>query len=279
MSWIVQAPVARAESFPGRNVLLSVEASDIAASTRPGQFVMAALQQHSSIPSPLLKRALAVYAIETEEGAPSRINLLLKVIGEGTRQLAQARPGDHLALLGPLGNGFQWEASGGKSHLIVAGGIGIASVLLLAQQLRNEGQDVHLIYGARSGRDLVGLEDFQKLDMDVITTTEDGSQGMHGLVTDGLQQLWSRIDPGTTTLYVCGPNPMMQAVSRLAAERSVSCQISVEVKMACGFGVCLGCSVKTRDSYRLACTHGPVFDAGRFVWEESQASFETVRAP
>ncbi len=267
MTWILEAPVQRVEQYPGANFLLQARAPEIARASTPGQFVMAApAQPHRHYPSPLLKRALAVYSADPQSGS---LGLLVKAVGDGTRSLARLRPGDRLDLVGPLGNGFDW--TGGGEHLIVAGGIGIASVLLLARELSRARKRTALIYGARTAADLVGLEDFQRLGLEIVTTTEDGSHGLQGRVTDGLQQLWTRISPASSRLYVCGPTPMMKAVSELADRRGAACQISVEVKMACGFGVCLGCSVKTLDGFRLACTHGPVFDSSRFVWEPREA--------
>jgi dihydroorotate dehydrogenase electron transfer subunit len=123
---------------------------------------------------------------------------------------------------------------------------------------------------------MVGLEDFRQLEIPVIPTTEDGTLGRRGLVTAALGDCLAELPAALANLYTCGPNPMMQAVSAMAKERGIPCQISVEMKMACGFGVCLGCTVKTRGSYRLACTHGPVFDADDFVWE-TVMSGEAVR--
>lgn len=272
----LHAPVQRLERYPGDNFLIAVEAPKIAAACKPGQFVMAALEEPLSHPAPLLKRALAVYSVEEHEGLPHRITLLIKRVGDGTTRLLNARPGDRLSLVGPLGNGFELDSEPGGSHLVVAGGIGIASVFLAVQALSRAGEDVRLIYGARTSRDLVGLDDFRRLDIPITATTEDGSQGLHGLVTEGLREVLAEVGANRCALYVCGPNPMMEAVAAIASQRNIPCQISVEVKMACGFGVCLGCSVKTVQGYRLACTHGPVFEADTFIWEP--APQESVRA-
>ncbi len=266
MAHVLEAPVLQRIVLPRDNFMLELEAPALAPEVRPGQFVMASPCDGLSLPNPLLKRALAVYSV-ADGDAPSRIRLLLKVVGDGTRRLADAQPGSVLGLVGPLGNGFDLEAGKGRINLILAGGIGIASVFLLAEQLARSGEVVELLYGARTSRDLVGLSDFEKLGIPVLVTTEDGTRGLEGLITRGLEQCFERFPAEHLNLYTCGPNPMMQAVSRLAAEHRVPCQISVETKMACGFGVCLGCSVKTLDSYRLACTHGPVFRAETFVWE------------
>jgi dihydroorotate dehydrogenase electron transfer subunit len=262
---VVQAPVVGSVGYPGFNHLLALRSREIAASAKPGQFVMAGLVDCPS--APLLKRALAVYSIPRPAGDGSILTLLIKVVGLGTRLLAALREGDQVSLIGPLGNGFDTSRAKGRVSVVVAGGVGIASVFLLAKELSEAGEEVHLLYGARRARDLVGLEDFQDLGIQVQVATEDGSRGIRGLVTQILEPYFRRYPAQRLALYTCGPNPMMQAVSRLASTHGVDCQVSVETPMACGFGVCLGCSVRTVHSYRLACTRGPVFDAREVVWD------------
>ena len=268
MSHILEAEVVESVRLAGPNFLLSVRAPEIAANVRPGQFVMASVADGLSLPHPLLKRARAVFSVEPEEGLPSIITLLVKVVGDGTRRLASMLPDERMNLIGPLGNGFSSTGPPDRVHLLAAGGIGIASFYLLAEELRRSGQDVHLLFGARTAQDLVGLEYFERLRIPILLTTEDGSAGVKGLITGGLEQYLRKFVDRTTALYVCGPDRMMQAVSALASLQQIPCQISVESKMACGFGVCLGCTVETVDSYRLACSDGPVFDAEKFIWQE-----------
>lgn len=263
----VRAPLTENHQFSNGNHILTVQAPEIARQALPGQFVMAAAATEGSIPYPLLKRALAVYSVSEDR---SSLRLLLKVIGEGTRRLSELRNGEALELVGPLGNGFDLERGRGRLNLLVVGGTGIASVLLLARKLLDQGDETILIYGGRTGADLVGLDDFIGLEIPVLVTTEDGSRGTRGLVTDALRETLNRNKERSLNVYTCGPNAMMEAVWKMAEPRSVPCQVSVEVKMACGFGVCLGCTVKTTESYRLACTHGPVFNAETFIWEKSR---------
>jgi dihydroorotate dehydrogenase electron transfer subunit len=264
-----QAPVTAIRALPKGNYMLVVEAPEIARTSLPGQFVMVAVAGQSVVPNPLLKRALAVYTVPDRKTGASKITLLLRVVGEGTQRLAEVRSGALLDLVGPLGNGFDLGRARARVSLLVVGGTGIASVYLLAEQLLREGEEVRLIYGGRSAEDLVGLQEFQALDLPIIVTTEDGSLGIRGLVTEGLRLELQEVPGQLANIYTCGPTPMMQAVSELAVKGSIPCQLSVEVKMACGFGVCLGCTVKTKGSYRLACTHGPVFDAADFEWERT----------
>lgn len=242
---------------------LTLECPEIAASAKPGQFVMASVESIDEVPSPILKRALAVYSTGHDS-----FSLLVRIEGDGTRKICQVAPGNRLNLVGPLGNGFDLERAAGTCSIIAAGGSGIASVYLLARELRNRGEQVCLVYGGKSSSDLAGLEDFRALNIPLHTAAEDGSSGYRGLVTGALLQVLAGLEGKALNIYACGPNPMMQAVSALAAERTIPCQISVEIKMACGFGVCLGCAVKTVRGNRLACTHGPVFDAREFIWED-----------
>ena len=265
---MVQAPVVGNVGFPGSNHLLALRSREIAGSAKPGQFVMAGLVDAPS--DPLLKRALAVYSIPRTAGDGGVVTLLIKVVGPGTRRLAALREGERVSMIGPLGNGFDTSRSRGRVTVLVAGGVGIASVYLLAKRLSEAGEEVHLLYGARRARDLVGLRDFQELEVRVHVATEDGSRGFRGLVTQLLEPYFRRYPAPGLALYTCGPNPMMKAVSRLASTHGAGCQVSVETPMACGFGVCLGCSVRTVRSYRLACTHGPVFDAREVVWDAAE---------
>lgn len=267
----IKVPVVENRQHSHDSFLLAVRAPEIAQSTLPGQFVMVAAADHGAVPAPLLKRALAVYSVHEEDGRPTVVTFLVKIVGEGTQRLRSVRPGEYLDLVGPLGNGFDLEWGKGKISLLVAGGTGIASVFLLAKGWARAGEEVHLVYGGRTADHLIGLEDFKRLEIPVFLTTEDGSLGYQGLVTQGLELYMERFPTKHLNICTCGPNAMMEAVTALAKERGIPCQISVESKMACGFGVCLGCTVKTTDSYRLACTHGPVFNGASFVWEGSSS--------
>lgn len=260
-----RAPVLALRRLANDHFLLAVQAGEIARTCRPGQFVMVAGDDGMQVPSPLLKRALAVYSTRFESSREA-VTLLFKVIGDGTRRLASLHEGDRVNLIGPLGNGFDAREAAGRTTVLVAGGIGIASFLLLAENLQSSGEAVSLVFGGRTQHDLVGLEDFRRIGIPVQVTTDDGSLGIHGLVTDGLEKALQGARNGDPIVLACGPTPMMRAVARMAAERRIPCRISVENRMACGFGVCLGCTVKLRQGYRLACTHGPVFDAEAFVW-------------
>ncbi|GAB4243555.1 MAG: dihydroorotate dehydrogenase electron transfer subunit [Acidobacteriota bacterium] len=273
---LTQGTVLENRTFAGAAVL-TVEAPEIARQVRPGQFVMAACARDSEIPFPLLKRALAVFTLPDRDAERRLITLLIKIVGDGTRRLAAAAPGTRLDLVGPLGNGFTLEGTERTRNWIVAGGSGLASVYLLAEELQRRGASVEVMAGGRTAGDLEFLEPFERLGVPLWITTEDGSRGRRGLVTAVLDERLGQVasERSSLRLFTCGPMAMMQEVTRRAQERAIPCQLSVEVKMACGFGVCLGCSVKTRQGYRLACTDGPVFSATEFCWESPRGEEAT----
>lgn len=268
---VVVAPVVANEKLPRDNWLLTVRAPEIAESGAAGQFVMASEGGPLSLPFPLLRRALAIYSIGVEGQHPTTVRLLVKTVGDGTRRLASLGPGDRMNLIGPLGRGFEIDEEPNLIHVLLAGGVGIASVFLLAERLANRGDEVHLVYGGRCRDDLVCLGDFERLGLTIALATEDGSAGAKGLITDALRAHTAGLPRNRLRFYACGPNPMLRAVSRLSAEGGIPCQVSVETRMGCGFGVCLGCTVRTTNAYRLACQHGPVFASDELIWEEESA--------
>lgn len=229
---------------------------------RPGQFVML---RGSDPADPLLPRPFSICRLVEQDGAVAGIEILYKVVGEGTRKLARLAPGERLSLLGPLGKGFAPPPATVRS-LLVAGGIGVAPMVFLARDLAAGGVDpqtVEVLLGGRTRDDLLCREDFETLGISVRTTTDDGSEGEHGLVTAPLERaLRAATPPGI--VYACGPLPMLRGVARLARAGGVACQVSIETVMACGMGACLGCAVedgRTDARYRHACIDGPVFDA------------------
>lgn len=262
MMRVSRVPVADSLSLANGNHKLIVQAPELASDCRAGQFAMVSPGRTSSVPAPLLKRALAVYRVSDQ-----KVTFLLRVVGDGTAALAGLRPGDTVELVGPLGNGFELGEGAGMRYL-VAGGIGIASFYLLAEELAQTNRPVCLVYGARTSADLVGIEDFEALGIPACVSTEDGSRGDEGLVLMALERACAQHGLGDARLDVCGPTAMMRAVAEWGVQRGIPAGISVENRMACGFGVCLGCTVKTAGGFRLACTHGPVFDAEGFVWED-----------
>jgi dihydroorotate dehydrogenase electron transfer subunit len=264
----VDAGVLENHGDGGGNYRLRLEVPDWPGA-EPGQFAMlsAGGASEAERTDPLLPRPMAVYRGHapgrTEE--PAQVEFLLKVSGRGTRLLADARPGESVRLVGPLGRGFAPIRDGHRA-VLVGGGTGVASLYELAARAVARAQ-VDVILGARSAGDLMGADDFEALDVAFQVTTEDGSRGRAGRVIDGLEALLasSRVP---TTVYACGPTPMMRACAEIAARAGAVCQVSLENTMACGFGVCLGCAVPVRKGgYSLICRSGPVYAADQVVWE------------
>jgi dihydroorotate dehydrogenase electron transfer subunit len=213
----------------------------------PGEFVM--IRGDWGV-HPVLPRAFSL----VESGATGSV--LVKAIGEGTERLAAMVAGDELVVFGPLGNGYQVQAN---TPVLVAGGVGVAPLLFLAQQLAASGTRPIFLYGARTEDDLP-LADQIAAVADLIITTENGVVGEKGLITAPLKRILS--EHRDVTVYSCGPDGMLQAVAREAAATGVHCQVALEAPMACGMGTCKGCAVMSTDgTYKYVCSDGPVFAA------------------
>lgn len=249
----------------------------------PGQFVMLRL---AGCDDPLLGRPLALYdTVLSSGGEPMAIDVVYLVMGKMTSRLAQYRSGQTLDVWGPLGNGFSPQP---VEHLImVAGGIGQTPFMAVGREylgLREYGeppreltksQKVTLCYGVRRAEYLAGVDDFRAIGIDVRLSTDDGSAGRHGFVTDLLRDVLTEsaaeAGGGRRRIVCCGPEKMMEAVAHIAHEAAVPCQVSLETPMACGIGICFSCVTKVRQldsewDYRRTCVEGPVFDAEQIVW-------------
>ena len=241
----------------------------------PGQFVMVGAGAEASVPrqDPLLPRPMAVYRdLGRVDGCVAderAVELLYRVVGRGTTLLSEAEPGETISIVGPLGEGFPVEA-GAAPALLAGGGTGIASLYELARALAAVGRPVVIMLGARSQADLIGRDDFAVLEsegVELVCTTEDGSAGIRGRVTEPLGERLVRAG-GSATVFAVGPTPMMRACGELAASHNTACLVSLENPMACGFGVCLGCAAPRREGgFSLVCKTGPVFDAREIAWE------------
>jgi dihydroorotate dehydrogenase electron transfer subunit len=265
MPFDTPAPVLRHDALNRDHFLLTLECPTIAREARAGQFVM--LQSRPGF-EPLLRRPMSVCRVLP--GRRGRIQILYKVVGEGTRYLSQQPVGALVPTLGPLGNGFRLPPKGTKP-LLVSGGVGIAIFPFLVETLRAARRDTPLlVYGARSRRDLVVLDFFRKKRVPVRLATEDGSAGTKGYVTRILAPLLSGGRDAPLEIFACGPTPMLKSVGALALEAGVPCQLALESQMPCGIGVCLGCVTRCPPDrrgpiYRRVCTEGPVFRADEVV--------------
>jgi dihydroorotate dehydrogenase electron transfer subunit len=252
----VTLPLLRRESMGGLYHVLTFDDPE-GSLAEAGQFVMVRGAEWGD--APLLPRPMSYLTAGT---TPS---VLIKVIGEGTLRMGRAEPGEPYTLLGPLGR--PWRApTPGRRPVLVAGGVGLAPLLFLARKLvENGGQKPIAVYGGRSARDLP-LDDELAALAELHVTTEDGSRGVKGRVTDVLGELLG----AGKEVFTCGPDRMMAKVAELCAQRDVPCEASLETPMACGYGVCLGCPVPTTDSgYLYACMQGPCVDARRVDWSRA----------
>jgi len=186
--------------------------------------------------------------------------LLVATIGDGTRRLAELTEGDILNCLLPLGNGFT-PAKSGERVLLIGGGVGVAPLLYMGAEMQRQGIEPTFLLGARTAKDLL-LTNIYNMYGRVFVTTEDGSKGEKGFVTNHSILLQEHFDRIST----CGPTPMMKAVARLAKEKGIDCEASLENLMACGLGACLCCVEKTTDGNLCVCKDGPVFDVQRLLW-------------
>jgi dihydroorotate dehydrogenase electron transfer subunit len=267
--------VAR-EPLDGPYVVLTVRHAEIARTARAGQFVM--IKAGTSAEPPLRRP----FSILTVDPGRETFRLFLKAIGPGTRALAALAPGDLAQCLGPLGRPFTAPPPGHEA-LLVAGGYGIAPFHLFCEELLRKGGRARVFYGGRTAADLQVREPFAAMSVPLVPTTDDGSLGHHGRVTEAVEA-YLDAHTGPVTLYACGPDPMLHAVARLAARRGLPAQVSLDPWMGCGVGTCLGCvvwmqsAVEPRPHYRCACTEGPVFDAREVVWPGEETSRARLEA-
>ncbi|MDH4162676.1 MAG: dihydroorotate dehydrogenase electron transfer subunit [Nitrospirota bacterium] len=239
-----------------------LKAPGLAKQARPGQFVMLRVSENQD---PILARPFGIAAVKSKQ----YIELFYRVVGRGTALLATVERDAVLQVQGPLGNGFPAPEKG-TTPLLVAGGSGFPPLLYFALSMRHP---LYMFLGARDKEclpPLRAIKSCREQAEKVYIATDDGSAGTRGFVTDGLAAfLDSRNDRESFVIYACGPRSMMAAVSKLAAERGISCFVSMEERMACGLGVCMGCSVAVRTGgYKRVCKEGPVFKSSDIDWSE-----------
>lgn len=258
-----------------RNFLLTLSSPEQARLTRAGQFVMVKCSEEIA-DDPLLRRPFSVFDIRRNPrtGRPSGLDILVKDVGRGTHRLIALLPGGELRVLGPQGRPFAIRTDlGGRSHVacLVAGGVGIAALYLLARDLLASRIAPILFYGGRSAGDLVLREHFERLGIDIEYTTEDGTLGERGIVTAPLDRFLSHRPSAGIRIYACGPWGMMKAAHEVAVRRHVPCEVSLEARMGCSLGACMGCVVRTFDEqgdeqYLRVCLEGPIMDSRVIDW-------------
>ena len=245
--YLLDLTVKSVEHINEKYILLRLTDDNPLPVMHAGQFVELRIDNSTTT---FLRRPISIHYVDYEQ---NELWLLVAMVGDGTRALAQLHTGDRLNTLLPLGNGFTISAEG--ETLLVGGGVGVAPLLYAGKVIRENGGTPVFLLGARSAGDLLELDRFREIG-EVYVTTEDGSMGERGFVTN--HSLW--LTAAYRQVSVCGPKPMMVAVARLAREKGLPCEVSLENKMACGLGACLCCIEDTIDGNVCVCKDGPVFN-------------------
>lgn len=248
--------VQATEQLSDRHWLMRLRSSSALPEMHPGQFVQVHIEDS---PSTYLRRPISINMVDYER---NEILLLVAAIGEGTRHLVRKKHGDKVNCLLPLGNSFTMPRSTDARVLLVGGGVGIAPMLFLGKRLVEMGVRPSFLLGARTADELLEKDMFSELG-DLYLTTEDGSEGEKGYVTNHSILKEKRFD----RIATCGPKPMMMSVARYAKQNDIECEVSLENDMACGLGACLCCVEDTTDGHICVCTEGPVLNIKKLLWQ------------
>ena len=249
----------------GNYFLLSFESPRIASESCAGQFIMVRISAH---PYPLLRRPFSIHSKDERH-----IEIFFKVAGTGTALLSQKKTGESVDILGPLGKGFSADtAVEGEEVAVVGGGRGIAPLYFLAQELRGRRVSPKIFYGGKSLEDLPLKEKFEREGFDVRFSTDDGSCGYKGFVSDFLHEELEKLS--ASRIFACGPEAMMKKIALAARVRNIPAEFSLESQMGCGFGVCWGCVKRIKKNgkaiWAKVCEEGPVFSGEDIIWPESE---------
>ena len=244
------------KTFSDQYSLLILTSNEKLPEILPGQFAEVRVD---GSPTTFLRRPISIHYVDYEL---NELWLLIQVKGDGTKHLSEMAAGESLNLLIPLGNSFHEPANKEARVLLVGGGCGVAPLLYLGSHLKEKGFEVNFLLGARSKKDLIELCEYERFG-NVFTTTEDGSYGERGFVTQHSLLNDSNFD----SIYTCGPTPMMKAVARYALKIKANCEVSLENTMACGIGACLCCVTDTTEGHVCVCTEGPVFNITKLKWQ------------
>ena len=238
------------------NYILVLEGNEELPSIEPGNF---AELQVPNAPGIFLRRPFSIFDVNYTSRT---VSFYIKVVGQGSRQLGMLKQGDKVNMIYPLGNSFPLPE--GKRALLVGGGSGLAPFLLLGRRLKKEGITPVYLIGGRNKEAVALMKAFEG-EGEILVTTEDGTVGFQGVVTD--HPVVKESISGFDHIYACGPEAMMKAVAGIAAGKNIPCHVSLENTMACGFGACLCCAVATREGHKMVCKDGPVFNANELKWQ------------
>ena len=243
---------------------MTFASKEISEQARPGQFLHIRCTESYD---PLLRRPISIHSLNGNV-----VGILYRVVGKGTNLLSEKISGEFLDVIGPLGNGFDYQLLvSPQLPILVGGGIGIAPLYFLAQRLVKQCSNVTVLIGADTKCNILCLNEFKKLDCKVKISTDDGSSGISGTVVDLLKKELVPLN-SKFKVFACGPVAMLKQINQLVSKYNVSSQVSLERQMACGVGACMGCTIKIRKNkvfdYKRVCKDGPVFDMKEIVWEE-----------
>ena len=255
--YLLDLRVKSVEQIHQRYVLIKLTDDNPLPEMLPGQFVEVRVD---GSPNTFLRRPISINFVDKDA---NELWLLVAAIGDGTKKMAQLKTGDALNCLLPLGNGFTLPESPEKRVLLVGGGVGVAPLLYMGAMMLKMGCKPTFLLGARTAKDLLMLDLFNKYGR-VCVTTEDGSEGEKGFVTNHSLLQKESFD----RIITCGPTPMMKAVARYSRQAKIDCEVSLENLMACGLGACLCCVEKTTEGNLCVCKDGPVFNIRKLLWQD-----------
>lgn len=254
--FILDLTVNNVEALSDKHVLIKLTDDKPLPEMLPGQFVEVRVDNS---PSTFLRRPISINNVDYDR---NELWLLVAAVGDGTRQLQKLQKGDRLNCMLPLGNSFTMPTDSAQKVLLVGGGVGVAPLLYFGKRIKAMGGEPTFLLGARSAKDVLERELFEQVGR-VFITTEDGSEGEKGFVTNHSVLAQEHFDRIST----CGPKPMMMAVARYAFKNDIECEVSLENKMACGVGACLCCVEKTVKGNKCVCKEGPVMNIKKLTWQ------------
>ena len=254
--YILDLTVNSVEALSDKHVLIRLTDDKPLPEMLPGQFVEVRVDNS---PSTFLRRPISINNVDYDH---NELWLLVAAVGDGTRQLQKLQKGDRLNCVLPLGNSFTMPTDSTQKVLLVGGGVGVAPLLYFGKRIKAMGGEPTFLLGARSAKDVLERELFEQVGR-VLITTEDGSEGEKGFVTNHSVLAQEHFDRIST----CGPKPMMMAVARYAFKNDIECEVSLENKMACGVGACLGCVEKTLEGNKCVSKEGPGRNIKTLPWQ------------
>lgn len=254
--FILDLTVNSVDALSDKHVLIKLTDDKPLPEMLPGQFVEVRVDNS---PSTFLRRPISINNVDYDR---NELWLLVAAVGDGTRQLQKLQKGDRLNCMLPLGNSFTMPTDSAQKVLLVGGGVGVAPLLYFGKRIKEMGGEPTFLLGARSAKDVLERELFEQVGR-VFITTEDGSEGEKGFVTNHSVLAQEHFDRIST----CGPKPMMMAVARYAFKNDIECEVSLENKMACGVGACLCCVEKTVEGNKCVCKEGPVMNIKKLTWQ------------